>query len=198
MEDASSKDLGVHAHVFAIAEHDALEEISAKLHRLHQDGTLQTLQAQQATQARRAVERPKPVEGLVSAERDRTWLHDPSVTISKDITDHQGRLIVRAGTHLNPLKQVSWRRPFVFIDGDNAAHRTWLKTAWPLKEEALKVVLVKGAPLSLSEDVKMPVYFDQGGLLTQRFGIKALPAVIRQDGLFLRVSEIALKKGQKK
>ena len=35
-------------------------------------------------------------------------------------------------------------------------------------------------------------YFDQGGKLTQKFGIRAVPAWVRQNGRMLEVSEITL------
>jgi hypothetical protein len=36
------------------------------------------------------------------------------------------------------------------------------------------------------------VYFDQAGELTTKFGIKASPAVVVQDGLMLKIEELSL------
>lgn len=37
-----------------------------------------------------------------------------------------------------------------------------------------------------------PLYFDQGGRLTEKFGIRHVPAVVVQDGLKLKISEIVI------
>ena len=39
---------------------------------------------------------------------------------------------------------------------------------------------------------KVRLYFDQGGNLTNKFGIKAVPAVVEQEGKMLKVREVAL------
>jgi conjugal transfer pilus assembly protein TraW len=49
---------------------------------------------------------------------------------------------------------------------------------------------VKGAPLLLSEELKVPVYFDQSGLLTKKLGIHHVPALVTQEGMRLRIEEI--------
>jgi len=51
---------------------------------------------------------------------------------------------------------------------------------------------VKGAPLELMKARQRRFYFDQGGKLTERFGIRSVPARVRQQGRLLEVSEIAL------
>ena len=48
----------------------------------------------------------------------------------------------------------------------------------------------------LSEELKVPVYFDQAGLLTKKLGIKHAPALVAQVGLRLRIEEFDLKEKQ--
>lgn len=55
-----------------------------------------------------------------------------------------------------------------------------------------KLILVKGAPLELMKARQRRFYFDQGGNLTEKFGIRAVPARVRQNGRMLEVSEITL------
>jgi conjugal transfer pilus assembly protein TraW len=38
----------------------------------------------------------------------------------------------------------------------------------------------------------VPVYFDQQGSLIRRFGIRQVPALVSQEGLRLRIDEVAL------
>ena len=85
-------------------------------------------------------------------------------------------------------KQYALRAAFDDLDGDDPA-----QIAWALKQDAnAKLILVKGAPLELMKARQRRFYFDQSGKLTQKFGIKAVPARVRQNGRFLEVSEIAL------
>lgn len=187
-----SKDLGIHGQVFEITEKDLLEEIQQKLVKLHKNGTLDDIQKQHALQAQKSIRRPKAVEGITRTKHARVWLHDPSLLISKDIKDHLGRIFVKAGTVINPLDTVKFTRPFLFLDGDDKEQIAWLKQSFKLDESVLKVILINGTPLTLSEELAMPVYFDQGGKLTQHFHIKAVPAVIKQQGKKLLVEEICV------
>jgi len=38
-----------------------------------------------------------------------------------------------------------------------------------------KLILVKGAPLALAEELNQAIFFDQGGILTKKRGIKHAP-----------------------
>jgi conjugal transfer pilus assembly protein TraW len=80
------------------------------------------------------------------------------------------------------------RADLLFLDGDDPA-----QVAWALKQDRqAKLILVSGAPLELMKARQRRFYFDQGGKLTERFGISAVPARVRQQGRLLAVSEIAL------
>lgn len=57
-----------------------------------------------------------------------------------------------------------------------------------------RVILVGGRPFELQEELQADyqdiiVYFDQGGALTNKMGIKASPAIVSQEGLKLRIEE---------
>ena len=53
---------------------------------------------------------------------------------------------------------------------------------------------VAGSPLKLKEELKQDVYFDQSGELSKRFGIKASPALLVQEGNQLKITEVYLSK----
>ncbi|WP_341789766.1 TraC family protein [Rickettsia endosymbiont of Polydrusus tereticollis] len=55
-----------------------------------------------------------------------------------------------------------------------------------------KLVLTKGNPIKMAKKLNKPVFFDQGGVLTTRFKIKAVPAIARQEGKLLKISEIKI------
>ena len=46
--------------------------------------------------------------------------------------------------------------------------------------------------LDLMRQWQTRIYFDQGGILTAKFGITQVPAVIVQDGDRLRIEEVKL------
>ncbi|WP_449451908.1 hypothetical protein, partial [Streptococcus suis] len=59
-----------------------------------------------------------------------------------------------------------------------------------------KIIFVRGSPLEEMTNRKRRFYFDQAGKLTSRFGIEHTPAVVRQNGRAMRVTEQVLKTGR--
>ena len=57
----------------------------------------------------------------------------------------------------------------------------------------MKIILVKGNILDLMKDNKTRLYFDQGGVLTGKFGIKQVPAIVLQDELKLLIREMRVE-----
>src|SRR3546814_17571857 len=65
--------------------------------------------------------------------------------------------------------------------------------AWALRvSPGAKLILTKGAPLELMKARQRRFYFDQDGKLIAHFGLRELPARVRQNGRVLEVSEVAL------
>ena len=190
---AGARDYGQHGAVFPIAERDLLEQIRSKLVAMEKSGETARLNKELKRRTVARVNRPEPVAGLVRAEAPRRWTIDPTVTLDADIRGAKGELIHAAGTRINPLDSVGLRGELVFLNGDDPE-----QLAWALgRKEPAKLILVKGAPLELMRSRQRRFYFDQGGKLTQHFAIRAVPALVRQRGRQIEVSEIALpsKKG---
>ena len=59
-----------------------------------------------------------------------------------------------------------------------------------------KIIFVKGSPIEAMTSRKRRFYFDQEGKLTSKFGIEHTPAVVRQTGRVMRVSEEVVAKGR--
>ena len=51
---------------------------------------------------------------------------------------------------------------------------------------------MRGRTIDLMKKIKLPVYFDQKGVLVNRFGIQNVPATIKQEGLLLKVTEVTV------
>lgn len=188
---ATARDYGQQGAVWPIAEPDLLQQIHARLTQLERTGETARLNGQLKQRTIARINRPQPVAGLVQASIERTWRFDPTITVERDIADNRGRVIVAAGTRVNPLDTVPLRAPLVFLDGDEPA-----QLAWALKRfgsTPAKLILVKGAPLELMKVRQRRFYFDQGGTLVKRFGIRAVPASVEQRGRVLVITEQAVK-----
>jgi conjugal transfer pilus assembly protein TraW len=193
--DTHAKDLGVHGHIFEIQEPDLLKQISQKLKVLEENGTLAEHKDKLIKKAKKSVSRPQPLSGIIKATEDRTFTYDPSLTVPYDLKDHKGRVFHKAGTRVNPLQYKSLTSALIFIDADDQSQIAWAHNIQV--KQATKVILTSGSPLELMESWKTPVYFDQGGTITKKLGIRFVPAIVVQDGLKLKISEVALKEDTK-
>jgi conjugal transfer pilus assembly protein TraW len=105
---------------------------------------------------------------------------------------------------VNPLKPsedsevMQLNRRLFFIDERIGGQGKWLKEQLQQgvlenqKEVEDKIILVGGSPFILRDELGKEVYFDQNGELTTRFGIKATPAIVVQDGENLKIVEVAI------
>ena len=141
---------------------------------------------------RRSVERvvnPEPVTGLSPAFRARTFYYDPSIVVEQDILAPDGQVIAPRGMRVNPLAQAPWKSTWFFFDGRDARQVAEVRRMTKRDDVIVKPILVAGSPIDLQKQLKQRVFFDQHGLYIQQFGIQAVPATIRQDGLRLRIDE---------
>ena len=183
-----ARDYGQRGTVFPVIERDLLEQIHSRLTQMERSGETARLNEDLKRRTIARVGRPDPVAGIVRASEARRWHFDPTITLAADIRGAKGELIHAAGTRVNPLDSVGLRAELLFLDGDDPD-----QLAWALKQAAnAKLILVKGAPLELMKARQRRFYFDQGGKLTERFGIRSVPARVRQQGRLLEISEIAL------
>ena len=83
------------------------------------------------------------------------------------------------------------RTPLLLLDGDDREQVDWALAQANTSIWGAKIILVSGAPFELEQEIQQPVYFDQRGLITAKFGVTSVPARIRQEGRMLRVEEVA-------
>lgn len=189
---AQARDYGQQGAVFPVIERDLLEQIHTRLAAMEMSGETQrrNQELQRRTAAR--VNRPEPVAGLIRASTARRWRFDPTITLETDIRGAGGELIHARGTRVNPLDSVPLRAELLFFDGDDPEQLAWALASSP----GAKLILTNGAPLELMKRRQRRFYFDQGGKLVAHFGIRALPARVRQQGRLLEVSETVLPSRQ--
>ena len=186
---ASAKDLGVRGATWPVAEPDLLAQIEARLLGMQRSGELARLQEEVRARARRQLEEPDPVPGVAPAKSERTRLFDPSIVVEREIRTPDGTLIAAAGTRVNPLARMTLARDLLFVDGRREAEIAWaLEHAKPAK-----IVLLAGRPLDLMRQHRRPFFFDTGGRLAARFGLRFTPALVEQAGPHMRITEIPVE-----
>jgi len=189
---SQAADLGVRGTLFPIVEIDLLDIIAAKLKAAKASGRIEALDKAFAKRAVASVERPAAVPGLIATREPRTWLYDPTFTVPRDYADQNGRVFAHAGDRINPLLRMpDFNRVMVFFDGDDPAQVAYaLGARRRYGSQRTRLILVKGSPVELMRREKTPVFFDQMGLLTDKFRLRQVPAIIVREGDALRISEV--------
>ena len=104
---------------------------------------------------------------------------------------------------LQTLSFILWKRidyGLIFVDGDDTEQLVWAIGEFKLASELNKpkIILVKGAPLDLSNELDLPIYFDQGGAIVAKLGIAQVPAKVLQKKNLLLVEELDLANAKEK
>jgi conjugal transfer pilus assembly protein TraW len=189
---ARAMDLGVIGPTYEISEPHLLQMIEQRLRAKERSGELGRLEAQVRERGIATVKNPPPVTGLRATETVRTFYFDPSFTLDRNILGPQGELLFAAGTRKNPLEVVSLSRHLLFFDARDPRQVGRARQLIALYQGRVKPILVGGSYLDLMQSWHLPVYYDQQGLLTRRLGITQVPALVSQDGLRLRIDELAV------
>lgn len=187
---ARADDLGVVGPTYDIAEPDLLEVIQSRLYQMEKSGELTKKQDEYRGRVVGEIEKPKPVTGIKATAVKRTFYYDPTMVLDHDIRGGDGSILFARGLKVNPLDHVSLRDELIFFDGRDRRQVTFAQRRLRNLKGAAKPIMVAGEPLNLMRDWKRRVFYDQGGALVRRLGIRQVPAVVTQDGKRLRVDEV--------
>ena len=190
---ASAKDLGVRGATWPVAEPDLLAQIESRLLEMERSGELARLEIQARANARRKLEEPDPAPGIAPARERRSRLWDPAITVAQDIRTADGVPIATAGMRVNPLERMTLARDLVFVDGRREVEIAWALARQDETGRPAKIVLLAGRPLDLMRRHRRPFFFDQGGRLAARLGLRLTPSVVAQDGALLRITEFPVE-----
>ena len=174
------KDFGIRGTLFVIQEECLLTVLEKKL--------LSLTNVEFATE--KALESIKVPKGLSLplASSNRSFTFDPSIVVQESIKDGKGNVIVPKGTRYNPLITHALNTPLLFFNGGDPIQLKWAKS-----ELNSIWILTDGSPIEMEKTEGIPIYFDQGGQLTKKLGIKAIPAKVSQENDHLKVEEILLR-----
>ncbi len=187
---AHALDLGRVGPVWPVAEPDLLALIQSRLEEKQRSGELARIQAEFEARSRRTLESPAPVAGLARTQTPRSFLFDPTVSAPDTVRDPEGKVLVAAGTRVNPLDYVGLSQPLIFFD---ARDRDQVKTALALRQRhrgRAHLILTGGSFIDFMRRHDLRVYYDQQGLLVRRLGIRQVPALVTQEGRMLRIDEL--------
>lgn len=182
--------LGNYGNLWAIQEEHGVEQITNKLKDMQRSGELDQRMNRWRDETLHSIENPDPVPGIEHVTFPRTYLLDPSVTVQENVTDDLGRILVVAGTRINPLKYTKWSKAVMLID---ARDRKQVDLALDRLEQFPndKIILVGGSYTRFMREHKKKVFYDLGGVFTTRFNITRVPAIVSQEGMALKIEEVA-------
>ena len=186
-------DLGTIGPVYPIEEPHLLDFIAKRLQEKERSGELKKLEEQARARGIDAVRHPVAVAGIKPTQTARTFYYDPTFTLDRNVLDDKGNLLFAAGTRKNPLEIVALSKHLLFFDGRDKRQVMRARELIAFYNGRVKPILVGGSYLDLMKSWRTPVYYDQQGALTRRFGIKHVPAIVSQEGLRLRIDELVLQ-----
>lgn len=189
---ATAIDYGRIGPTYPVKEPDMLEWIEKRVAAKVASGEALRYQKEQAEKIERKLLNPAPLLSVSKASRRRTAYFDPTFVVDENVTDDKGRVLVAAGTTINPLERVGLSRPLIFFDARDKAQVSFAKRFIDGRAGLAKPILVGGSYFDLMKLWDTPVYFDQQSALIRKLGIKHVPAIVVQEGKRLRIDEIAL------
>lgn len=179
---------------YPIAEQSALDMILGKLKAKEKSGELRRMQEEAVRRSMNSIKNIPPVEGLGIVQNRSVRQLDPTVSYPQAIKTDEGKVFVPAGSKINPLLVTRLSKTLVFFDGRDPSQREAVSRLMARGGSTkYKPILVGGSWLDLTKSWKTQVYFDQHGVLSKRFGIRAVPSLIYQQGQFLAVEEVPSK-----
>ncbi|MFK0666688.1 type-F conjugative transfer system protein TraW [Aeromonas salmonicida] len=188
-------DLGTWGDLYPITEQDMLTTIHERLGAMQESGELAKEQEAFKERVIKNSLRPSPVKGLRLATEDSTHFVDPSFVVSQDIADHKGRVFAHKGDRINPLDSVPFVQTLYFIDADDPRQVEWMQQQHPTTL-IYKVILVNGDIRKSTNQLNTRIYFDQQGVLSQKFALTAVPAKVSaaSGGKLLQIDTYTLER----
>ncbi len=164
----NAKDFGVMGPTYSLSEENFLHHIKDKLKGMEASGQLKALQENLKKEMIQQVHNPREVRGVIKAKRTHSYTVKLSFTLKEDIVLPNGKTLHKKGVYDQPDSVGA--PSFIFLDGTDKAQVTFALDY--IKTKPSTLMLVKGQPFKLSEQHKVPFYFDQMGLYVARFKIK--------------------------
>lgn len=179
---------------YTIVEPDMLKAIDTHLRQKEKSGDFEKMEKEAVARAKSNIENPPGVKGLLRVEKENTFYFDPSFRVDKTVKDHTGQVIAEAGTTVNPLDYATLSKHLFFFDG---ADPYQVKKAEQLIKHyngLVKPIMTNGPLGQITRKWKSQVFFDQGGALVRKLGIRRVPSLVSQEGKKIRIDELLVER----
>jgi conjugal transfer pilus assembly protein TraW len=181
-----AEDLGVYGPSWEIAEPDAIDATKNKIRRMQKDGSLKKKQDEYVKRSIEGIKNPPPVPGITTSAKYQVRVFDPTYTFPEALKDETGKVLIPAGTRLNPLDYQPLGKRLLFIDGRDTKQVEMARLVSKAHPED-KIILTGGSFIETSRSFGKRVYFDQRGVLTRHFEVSTVPTLITQTGRLLTI-----------
>jgi conjugal transfer pilus assembly protein TraW len=182
--------LGKIGPTYDIREADMLEWLEKRAREMDASGETERYYQEGRERIRRRLENLEPITLVRPTSTPRTFYFDPTLYVKQAIQSPDGKMVIPAGTRVNPLERVRLSKALVFFDGRDADQVIRAKQEYDRRGGLVKLILTAGSAFTLMEKLETTVYYDQKAVLVRRFGITQVPAIVQQEGLRLRIDEI--------
>jgi hypothetical protein len=130
------------------------------------------------------------------ARETMTRYYEPRYELPFDIRDERGRIIYPKGFTFNPLEYMNLYGEFIFFDARNASHLHWLKKGGYAGRIDVMLIATAGNIRDAEKFLKARVYRATKSMI-ERFDVKRIPCIIRQNGKYLEITEVGFKDVEK-
>lgn len=185
-QSADGKELGVIGATYPIKERsgtDVLRERAAEV-----DWTTMFNEAGQ----RALKQRPTDQMDLPRVKTASKRIVDMSYTLEYDVPDFRdpSKIQYPRGYRFNPLDYMpQLNQTFVFINAGDKRQMQWFMKSSYAQDDAVNLLITGGDLATTMKVAKVKVFY-AGGLLLNRFGIRAVPSVAKQVGANIEVEEV--------
>jgi len=135
--------------------------------------------------------KPKGIDPLTPARKNRVFYPDLTYTLPFDIKDQYGRVIYPKGFKFNPARYVHLSYGIIVINANRKKEIEWLKKSGYLHSIAWRIFITDGSWYDTIKELKQQVYYCLPQI-EKRFKLKHTPSIITQVGDKIRVQEICL------
>jgi conjugal transfer pilus assembly protein TraW len=192
------EDLGSRGKTTAV-DRDARDQMRDIIRNKQASGELNKFWNDYRAKVIESIKHPAPL-GIPSDTRLRTELRDLRFVVPQDYRDQTGKVVVRRGTVIEPLKIQPLTTGLIFIDGRDESQIQYALAVG--RRERLKIVLTAGSPYDLRVRFQnvvwngaptVPFYFDQRKMIINQlqrlYGIqiRSVPAKLTQQGTQLQI-----------
>lgn len=179
--NAGAVDLGTWGDTWDIREQNLINALKSNLQAHFGAQTQEEVAEEMRRQVEENAMRPPPVSGLITGRKTHTRLYDPAFTVTRDIADQNGVVFAHKGQRVSPFDVIPvFDETLYFIDADDRRQITWMKAQRPATTSS-RIILVNGNIRDSAMSLGSRVYFDQNGTLTAKFGIRQVPAEVKQE-----------------